>query len=89
MRGLYLRGEDGEFHLLISQCFLENIPPSCYFYITAAYDSYAFNVFEMWILLCNAAREEENIQMDIFWLVVGLQLVVVAGGGGLLIQYNE
>lgn len=42
----------------IFQCILESIPTPCYFYITVAYGSYAFDVSDMWILLCNAASSQ-------------------------------
>lgn len=42
----------------IFQCILESIPTPCYFYITVAYGSYAFDVFDMWLLLCNAASSQ-------------------------------
>lgn len=65
------RVQGGEFDPQFSSAFLKKVQAPKFFYIIAAYDLYASVVFDMWILLCNAAssqcsprrfREEENIQ---------------------------
>lgn len=57
-RGLYLRVQGGEFDPRFSTAFLKKIQTLRYFYIRVAYDLYALVVFDMWILLCNAASSQ-------------------------------
>lgn len=99
-RGFYLGVQGGEFDPQFSHCILEKkMLTPCYFYITVAYDLYAFVVFDMWILLCNAASsqcsprcysdsEKKKIsRTDIFWL--DMPVVSLQTGGSDSVQCYE